>query len=281
MNHGPGADIGVRTGEVASMDEFSERYGPVALVTGASSGIGSSFAKCLAGKGFDLVLVARRVERLEALAEEMRSEHGIEADVRRIDLAEGDAAQQILDATSSRDVGLVVSNAGTGVKGRFEDGDAMAMAEMLMVNCNTPMMLAHGFVPRLRERGRGGIILTSSVEGLIGCPYSTAYSSSKGFVNSLGEGLWGELTPEGIDVLTLCPGATATARLEDVDLATLQNVMSPDDVARLALENIRNGPTYIPSEHYKATFEQLLSMPRRDALSAMASSMKPTPFVGP
>ena len=257
------------------MDDLMNRYGPVALVTGASSGIGLSFANHLAGTGFDLVLVARRVERLEALAEDLRSAHGTQVDVHRIDLADSDAALRILDVTSSRDVGLVVSNAGTGGRGRFEDGDTKAMAEMLMVNCNTPMMLAHGFVPRLLKRGKGGIILTSSVEGLIGCPFSTAYSSSKAFVNNLGEGLWGELTPEGIDVLTLCPGATATERLEGVELATLQNVMSPDDVARLALENIRNGPIYIPSEHYRASFEQLLSMPRQEALSAMASSTKP------
>ena len=95
-------------------------------------------------------------------------------------------------------------------------------------------------------------------------------------MNSLGEGLWGELTPEGIDVLTLCPGATDTEapRLQGIDPATLQNVMSPDQVAELALENIRNGPVYLPSKHYKVTFERLLSMPRRDALAAMARSMK-------
>jgi short-subunit dehydrogenase len=92
----------------------------------------------------------------------------------------------------------------------------------------------------------------------------------------MGEGLWGELTPEGIDVLTLCPGATDTeaAGLQGIDISTLQNVMSPDEVARLALENIQNGPVYIPSAHYQAIFERLLSMPRRDALMAMAGSMK-------
>ena len=255
------------------MSEFAERYGPVALVTGASSGIGRSFAESLAALGMDLVLVARRLERLEALAGELSSAHRIDVRVHRVDLADGGAAQQILDATSSLDVGLVVSNAGTGDNGRFEDGDARTMAETLMVNCTAPMLLAHGFVPRLKLRGRGGIIFTSSIEGLIGCPFSTAYSSTKGFLNSLGEGLWGELTPDGIDVLTLCPGATATDRLQGIDPATLHDVMSPDDVVRLALENIRNGPIYIPSEHYRAMFGQLLSMPRDQALSVMAKQM--------
>jgi short-subunit dehydrogenase len=95
-------------------------------------------------------------------------------------------------------------------------------------------------------------------------------------VNALGEGLWGELTPDGIDVLTICPGATDTeaAALQGIDPATLKNVMSPDDVVKLALDNIQNGPLIVTSEHYKKIFDQLRSMPRRDALIAMARSMK-------
>ena len=123
-----------------------------------------------------------------------------------VDLAQSDAAEKILAATSAQNIGLIVSNAGFGLKGAHESNDPRSMLDMLMVNCNTPMQLAHGFIPRLRNRGKGGLIFTSSVEGLIGCPYSTAYSASKAFVNNLGEGLWGELAPEGLKVLTLCPG---------------------------------------------------------------------------
>ena len=259
-----------------SSNEFADRYGPVALVTGASSGIGKAFAALLAAQGLDLVLVARRALLLDELASRLKNEYGVTARICQIDLSQVTAAQQILEATSSLDIGLVISNAGFGFKGDYANADPRTMTDMLMVNCHTSMLLARGFVPRLRQRGRGGIILTSSVEGLMGCPFSTAYAATKAFVNSLGEGLWGELTPVGIDVLTLCPGATDTEapRLQGIDPATLQNLMSPDDVARLALENIRNGPVYLPSEHYKATFERLLSMPRRDALAAMARSMK-------
>jgi len=255
---------------------FAERYGPVALVTGASSGIGKAFAERLAAMGLHLVLVARRVERLEALAARLREERGIQVKVCQVDLAERTAVQQILDATKSLDVGLVVSNAGFGLKGDHSANDPKAMTDMLMVNCNVPMLLAHGYIPRLRKRRGGAIVFTSSVEALIGCPYSTAYSASKALVNSLGEGLWAELAPDGIDVLTICPGATDTeaAALQGIDLATLKNVMAPEQVVELALENIANGPVYICSEHYKAVFEQLLSMPRRQALTAMARSMK-------
>lgn len=259
-----------------SNDDFADRYGPAALVTGASSGIGRSFAELLASKGLDLVVVARRALRLQELAARLEPQYGVKVTVFEADLSEPTAAQQILDASASVDIGLLVSNAGFGMKGAYDCGDPKAMAEMLMVNCNTPMLLAHGFVPRLRKRGSGGILFTSSVEGLLGCPYSTAYSASKGFMNSLGEGLWGELTPEGISVLTLCPGATDTEapRLQGIDPAMLRNVMSPDEVAKRALENLDNGPVYIPSEHYRASFDQLLSMPRRDALTAMAKSLK-------
>lgn len=255
---------------------FIDRYGPVAVVTGASSGIGRAFAELLAAKGLDLVLVARRAQRLEALAGNLAAKHGVRVTVCPIDLARPDAAQRILDATAALDVGLVVSNAGFGFKGAYESTDPQMMSDLLSVNCHAPMLLARGFVPRLRARGKGGIVLTSSIEGLMGMPFSTAYAASKAFVISLGEGLWAELAPHDIDVLTLCPGATDTEapRLQGIDPATLQHLMSPDDVARLALDNLRNGPTYIPSEHYKANFERLLSMPRRDALQAVARSMK-------
>jgi short-subunit dehydrogenase len=254
------------------MSELIECYGPVAVVTGASSGIGRAFAAVLAEHGFDLVLVARRRDLLDAAAEELQDAHGVAVDVLQLDLAEPGAAGRVLEATAGRDVGLLVSNAGFSLQGAFETVDAGAMADMLAVNCTTSMLLAHGFVPRLRERGRGGLLLVGSVEGLIGSPFSAAYSASKAFVTGLGEALWGELTPQGLDVLTLCPGATDTegARRHGVDPATNEHVMDAVEVARRALENIRNGPTYIPSDHYRELFTQLRSLPRRDALTAMA-----------
>lgn len=259
-----------------SSNDFIDRYGPVALVTGASSGIGKAFAELLAAKGFDLVLIARRIDRLQSLAQQVTAQHGVKASAVQIDLAAPQAAQHMLDATRALDVGLIVSNAGFGMKGEHAANDPLAMTEMLMVNCNVPMQLAHGFIPRLRKRGKGGIILTSSIEGLMGCPYSTAYSASKALVNALGEGLWAELKPEGIDVLTLCPGATESeaAAKQGVDISKLQHVMPAEDVARLTLENIQNGPTFFSSEYYKANFDKLLSLPRHDALMAMAGAMK-------
>ena len=254
-----------------------DRYGPMAVVTGASSGIGASFARGLARRGIGVVLIARRVARLDALAAQLAAEHDVPVRTCPIDLSRNDAAEHILAATASLDIGLVVSNAGFGLKGDHATLDPIRMTEMIAVNCTTPMLLCRGFIPRLRARGRGGLILTSSVEGLIGCPYSATYSASKAFIVAFGEALWGELTPEGLSVLTICPGATDTEApaAQGIDPATLRNKMTPDDVAEHALANLADGPMVVSSDHYRATFEQLLAMPRRDALTTMAKAMRP------
>lgn len=253
-------------------EEFREIYGPIALVTGASSGIGLAFAEELAARGFDLVLAARRTDHLDALAQRLLSSCGVRTRVIGADLSDPGAPAHLLQETEGDDIGLVVSNAGFNVKGAYETCDAAAIARMLTVNCHAPMQLAHGFIPRLKARGKGGLLFTASVEGLIGCPYSSAYSATKALVVSLGEGLWGEMQGTGIDVLTLCPGATESEATANMDgIAHLQPAA---EVARLALDNLREGPAFVPNAHYREMFERLRAMPRRDALMAMAQSMK-------
>ena len=259
------------------MSDFKQRYGPVALVTGASSGIGVGFAEELAARGLDLVLAARRVDRMEALKTRLESEHGVAVTVVESDLTRPDPPASLARACAAFDIGLVVSNAGFGAKGVFETIDAELMADMLMVNCHAPMQLAHAFLPRLKKRGKGGLVLTSSVEGLMGGPYSAAYAATKALVIALGEGLWGELQGSGVDLLTLTPGATESeaAAKQGIDPTLMQNVQSARDCARLTLDNLENGPTYCPHDHYRAMFEGMVKMPRKDALLAMAQAMKP------
>jgi short-subunit dehydrogenase len=258
------------------MTDFADRYGPVALVTGASSGIGKAFAEDLAARGLDLVLVARRVDRLEAIASDLSIRHSIDVTIFEADLARRDAPAAIAAQAASRDVGLLVSNAGFSMKGDHAANDPAEMTDLLMVNCHAPLQLTRAFIPRLRARGKGGIVLTSSVEGLIGCPYSGAYSASKALVKALGEALWAELRDDGIDVLTLCPGATeseAAARI-GYDISKMPHVMKAADVAAQTLDRIADGPTFISSDHYRATFETLTAMPLRDALVAMAAGFR-------
>lgn len=255
---------------------FRDRYGPAALITGASSGIGAAFAEELASRGLDLVITARRGDRLDALARRLRDAAGVGVRCLEADLADPDAPTFLLAQTASDDIGLVVSNAGFGMKGLHEANEPGAMKDMLMVNCNAPLQLAHGFLPRLKARGSGGILMVSSIEGLMGCPYSTAYSASKALVVALGEGLWGECEGNGVDVLTVCPGATESeaAAKQGIDLSRLRDVMPARSVAAASLDALGDGPTFFPSAPYKASFDALLAMERRDALRAMARGMK-------
>lgn len=265
-------------------NSFRETYGPVALITGASSGIGWAFAEALAARGLDLVLVARRADRLEALAAQLKSAHGTQCTILPLDLATREAPAAILAATATLDVGLVISNAGYGFKGEHSTVDPVGLTDMLMVNCNMPIQLTHDFIPRLKARcqngGGGGLVLVSSVEGYIGCPGSAAYSASKALVIALGEALWGELEGTGVDILTLCPGATESeaAAKQGVDPALMKHIMPASDVAEVTLAALPDGgPTFCAHPHYRAMFEDLVAMPRRDALRAMAAGMKQQP----
>lgn len=258
------------------MKNLLEPYGPAAVVTGASSGIGEAFACLLAAAGFDLVLVARRRERLEKLAQELAQRHGVEVTVCEADLSQPDAADTVAAACSGRDIGLLVSNAGFGMKGAHEQNDPATMSRMLAVNCHAPMQLTRCFIPDLKRRARSGIIITSSVEGLLGFAYSAPYAASKAFTTSLAEGLWAELKPHGIDVLGLCPSSTdtETLALQGIDKSTLEGMMRPEEVAAEALENIANGPILIPGAHNRESFSGLVAMPRREALLMMAETMR-------
>jgi len=262
------------------MTAFADQYGPMALVTGASSGIGVGFAEELAARGLDVIVVARRADRLAALKGRLEAEYGVRITPLEADLGTLDGPARVLAACAGQDIGLVVSNAGFGFKGRHEDAPADLLAEMLLVNCHAPNLLAHGMIPALKARaaaGRGaGLVMTSSVEGLIGCPYSAAYSASKAMVVTLGEALWGELTPEGVDVLTLCPGPTESeaAAKQGVDMSAVPQ-RPARDVARETLDRLKDGPTYVSDVKYQAMFDGMRAMPRPDALRAMAAGMKP------
>lgn len=261
-------------------NEFLDRYGPVALVTGASSGIGQGYTEELAARGFGLVLSARRADRLEALAARLKAQHGTETRIVAADLSDPEGPAAILAATQGDDIGLVVSNAGFNMKGTFEKTSASRMARMLTVNCHAPMQIAHGMIPRLKARRAedkgGGLIVTASVEGLIGCPYSTAYSATKALVISLCEGLWAELRDHGIEVLASCPGATDTEAMEAANLpaSIKQNLQPARECAQLSLDNIANGPRYVPNAHYRALFEQLIAGPRPETLIGMERNMR-------
>lgn len=190
--------------------DFADRYGPWALVTGASSGIGAEFARQLAAAGLAVALVARRRERLTALADELHARHRVATQVVTADLARADAASELAAAVADLDLGLVVCNAGTSWKGRFLEQDPAEQRRMIEVNCQAPVALTRALGPRLASRGRGGLVIVSSTGAFQGLPWSAVYGATKAFDLLLGEALAIELAADGVDVLTLCPGGTDT-----------------------------------------------------------------------
>ena len=177
-----------------------------ALITGASAGIGEEFARQLAGRGYDLILVARRRDRLEQLAEQIPTT----AHVVECDLATDAASLPRRVEETGADVDLLVNNAGFGLRGRFLELDAERQAEMVRVNCEAVVILTHAFVPGMVERGRGGVITVASTAGMQPLPYEVTYGASKAFAISFSEALWMELRGTGIKVLVVNPGPVKT-----------------------------------------------------------------------
>lgn len=258
--------------------DFTHRYGPVAVVTGASSGMGEHMARQLAAKGLDLVVCARRTDQLEALAAELGDAHDVAVRAVPVDLSDPEAPETVAEATNHLDVGLLVCNAGFGLKGLHHEQKRDRLDAMVAVNSTAPMHLARLFSPRLIDRGRGGILITSSIEGFFGYPYSAAYAASKAFSLVLGEGLWGELRPHGVDVLVIAPGSTETEALalQGIDSKQLPGLMAPADVARTALSQLGRRPVTIVGPVNKAGMAVLRATPLRARLRLVGWGMRRT-----
>jgi len=190
---------------------FSYR-GETALVTGASSGIGAEFARALANRGMNLILVARDEARLGRLAEEIRSRHQVSIHVLPADLRRPDAATQITKAVAElgQQVHLLVNNAGFMTHGAFESIDPALEQDEVMVNVAAVVGLSHAFLPEMLRRSSGGVINVASVAGFQPVPYLSVYAATKAFVISFSVALREECRDRGVAVLCLCPGTTTT-----------------------------------------------------------------------
>lgn len=186
------------------------RYGKWCLVTGASSGIGLEFAKALADEGLNVVLTARRRDRLEALASELRERNHVQVLVLEQDLSERGAVESLCDKLGTIELGLAVLNAGVGYYGSFVEQDETALERMVTLNCTNTALLARRLLPGMIARGRGALILVSSVLGYIPGPWISTYTATKAFDLALGESLAPELKGTGVDLLNLCPASTST-----------------------------------------------------------------------
>lgn len=247
-------------------------YGPQALVTGASSGIGREIAWRLAEAGFDLVLVARRAELLRELAAEMTARHRIEVHTLPLDLTERDGVDALIAATAGRDIGLYVAAAGFGTSGPFLHATAEQELEMLRVNCEAVLATSLVFGRRMADRGRGGIILMSSIVGFQGMPNAAHYAATKAYVQTLAEALYVELRPRGVDVLAAAPGPTRTGFADRADMR-MGRALSPRDVAQATLDALGRRPTALPGLLSRVLKDGIAPLPRRARVRIMGSVM--------
>ncbi|CAA0099124.1 putative oxidoreductase [BD1-7 clade bacterium] len=232
------------------MNYFSERYGPWAIIAGASQGIGEQFSRQLAAKGINLIMIARGLQDLQRVAEAVRSEFGVEVETCSLDLAATDLPEQLEALTGDREIGLVVYNATYSYIGPFHEDTADSRQLSVDVNCRGPLVFIDAFSKPMAQRKRGGIILVSSMSGFQGSALVSTYAATKSFVTTLAEGLWEELRHDGIDVVACVAGATRTPnfnRLTPADRAGSAFPMEPEDVVSQSLVALENGkgPTYI------------------------------------
>src|SRR5690242_17730092 len=186
------------------------KFGPWAIVTGASSGIGEAFARQLAANGLNMVLVARRRSLLEALGRQLEQEFHVQYRAVELDLSDEDYIATLAEATRNLDIGLLVSNAGATVYGDFLTVERNSLYQSLRLNVTAHLSLIHHYGQALAKRGRGGVILVSSAAGLQGTPHMADYAAAKAYVLSLGEALHVEFQNLGLNMTVLLPGPTDT-----------------------------------------------------------------------
>ena len=257
------------------MDVFLKRYGPWALVAGASEGIGLAFARELARRGLNLVLVARRSGPLEAAAREIAGVAKVQVRCLPLDLGRADASAALAEELADLDVGLVVYNAALAPIGEFLQIPLDEQLAAIDVNVRGPLSVARDFGERMAARGSGGIVLLSSLTAFQGSPFIATYGATKSFLLALAEGLWFELAPRGVDVLAVCAGATRTPRYLERAKGRAPGELDPDQVAREALASLGHGPLMIPGR-FNRLASQLMRrlLPRRMTIRIMGGQTR-------
>ena len=261
---------------------FATKYGPWALVAGASDGLGSAFAAGLAERGVNVVLLARRQAVLDQVAAEIESRTSAQTRTLAVDLAQPDAAAAIAAATADLEIGFLVYCAGADPNFKpFLANPIEAAEAMVQRNCVVPMQLCHHFAPAMVERGSGGIVIFGSGAGLAGGPNMVTYGASKAFDMVFAEALWAELHGKGVDVLGLVLGKTDTPALRELEhsrgqISSLEEVppgaAAVDDVIAEAFDNLTNGPTWFVGEVMRAAEQLTSSMTRKQTVELFAQA---------
>jgi short-subunit dehydrogenase len=252
-----------------------------ALVTGASSGIGAAFARALAARGAHLVLAARSTDKLEALAGELSTRHGVRAVALHADLARPGAGAALARAVAERGltVDVLVNNAGFATYGPFETLSPERDREELQVNVVALADLCHAYFPAMLARGRGAIVNVASTGAFAPVPYMAVYGATKAFVLSLSEALWVEARGRGVSVLALCPGPVETGFFEAAGAqGVLTNRARPEVVVERALRALARGRSHVvPGLSNWLLVQSARFSPRQVVARLAASMMRPRP----
>lgn len=249
-----------------------QKYGKWALITGASSGIGEEFARVLAFNGFNLVLVARREERLNVLKNELESKYKVNIRVVPADLSKPDFMDSIITNTSDIEISVLINNAGYGSTGEFVTNDPEFEAGMVLVNCYAPVKLTHHFGNKMKEQGMGAIMFLGSVVAFQPVPMMSVYSATKAFNLLFGEGLSYELKKHNIDTLVINPGTTDTEfqRIANIDSGPL--VRTTKQVVDTTLSSLAKKTSVVDGLMNKITAFSGRLLPRK-LLTNIAGSM--------
>ncbi|EQA45046.1 KR domain protein [Leptospira broomii serovar Hurstbridge str. 5399] len=259
---------------------WKDRFGGAALITGASGGLGETFARRIAAKGLDLVLVARRKEELERVAKELRSNYGIRVETIAQDLSAEDAAEKVSMLTDQLriPIGLLINNAGFGTYGYFEELDSNYETKMVNLNCRTPVAFTGKFLPAMKKRGKGGLVFLASIAAYQPTPFFATYGATKAFNLLFGEALWAELRGTGVQVISLSPGYTKTKFQENAGYngtGPFGIWSTPEEVVDRCLSKLGDGPSTIPGFLNRLLVQSIRFTPRNVAALASYAISKP------
>ena len=247
------------------------KYGPWALIAGASDGVGAAFAAAIARNGINVVLLARRAEVLNDVAEGIHGRTGVETRVVVADLSAPDATESVLSATDDLDIGLMVYCAGADADfAPFLENSINAAERMLQRNCLIPMQLTHQYGRAMVERGRGGIVILSSGAAFVGAPNMVTYGATKAFDMIFAEALWCELRDKGVDALAVVLGETDTPSLrrlrEERGLAgpdePVPGSTAVEEVVSAAFESLGRKPTCMAGKQIRRGARLISPIPR-------------------
>ena len=228
------------------MRQFSNRYGSWAVVAGASEGLGVAFARCLAAREMNLLLIARRADLLEKVSEEIRQQYQVKIRCLVQDLGDAQLAGMLREATEGLEVGVLVYNAAYVPTGSFLDTDPESLQQLVRVNVQGPVTAVRTLAPGMCQRKKGAIVLMSSLAGMQGVPRIAAYAATKAFGTILAEGLWYELREHNVEVTVSCAGAMPTPGYLRNFKQDAPGMMNPSTVAEMTLKALGRGPRFIP-----------------------------------